>query len=73
MSADRYPVGIAHGDPAGASDAVRRRRFAFHSKYKLKKTSQWKRLLPQLEAQDPSLPKPPAAMISGSVQRLEEE
>ncbi len=70
-SADRYPVGKAHGDPSGASDAVRRRRFAFHRKYRLKKTQQWKRLLPQLQEQDPRLPKAPAMMLPGAVQRLE--
>lgn len=53
--ADRYPIGRAHSDPGGASDARRRQRFAFHTEYGLKKTHQWKRLLPKLQAEDPKL------------------
>jgi len=52
---DRYPVGVLHKDPAGASDSQRRRRFAFHTKYRVKKTHKWKRMLPQLVHEDPQL------------------
>ncbi|KAF5835454.1 hypothetical protein DUNSADRAFT_7342 [Dunaliella salina] len=57
---DRYPVGYLHGDPAGASDEQRRRRFAFHRKYRVKKTQKWKRMLPHLQREDPQLIEPAA-------------
>ena len=49
-SEDRYPEGSLHRQPV--DDHVRRFRFAFHPEYRQKKTSQWKRLLPKLMAED---------------------
>lgn len=48
-------MGFAHGDPAGAGDAVRRQRFAFHSKYRMKKSHKWKKMFPLLAREDPTL------------------
>jgi hypothetical protein len=64
-------VGKLHDDPAGATDEVRRRRFAFHRQFKQKKTSQWKRLYPQLAFEDPHIPKPSVAHVAGSVRAVE--
>jgi len=52
---DRYPVGIEHDDAAGAHDEPRRRRFAYHPEYRVKKTQKWKRMLPDITREDPTL------------------
>mgnify|MGYP006291186091 CR=1 FL=1 len=48
-------MGFVHGNPAGADDAVRRQRFAFHSKYSTKKSQKWKKMFPMLTREDPTL------------------
>ncbi|MEW5298607.1 MAG: hypothetical protein WDW36_001709 [Sanguina aurantia] len=50
---DRYRTGTRAQDPDG--DTIRRRRFNFLRKYRMKKTSLWNRLWPQLLAEDPAV------------------
>ena len=52
---DRYAVGSRHGDPAElhGHGRVATWRFKFHTKYRTKKTTMWRRLKAKIPAEDP--------------------
>lgn len=72
-AADRYREGLRHDDDPLDGDAVNRLRFSFHSKYKQKKTSLWKRLRPQLVSEDPVLAEADRQQAAASKQQQREQ